>query len=382
MATIAVVAALWRVASSGGTATVLADLSNAQSRQVAQPDPAAEAPRGGEGTVASLGASSPRTGGTAAIEGDDLRSRARAEWARGDVSAALNSAARAQQVDSKAIEANDQLLSDFVRDARVRASVTARAAAEKSREDTPAYRTGEQRQRSAEQMARSNQLAQAARAYLDAAERFTNAVRTPQPAPVRVGGPIKPPKQLKRVDPEYPSMARSARLEGIVILETTIGADGKVADVRVLRSIPLLDTAAMDAVRQWAYEPTFVNGVAVPVIMTVTVRFALTPAAPVRVGGQVKPPTKLKNVNPAYPQEAQAAHVQGVVILEATIDVNGKVADVRVLRSIPALDQAAMDAVRQWEYTPSLLNNVAVPVIMTVTVSFTLTAPAAPPAAN
>ena len=63
---------------------------------------------------------------------------------------------------------------------------------------------------------------------------------------------------------------------------------------------------------------------------------------------------------------------QGVVILEATIGADGKVKDVRVLRSIPLLDQAAIDAVRQWEYTPTLLNNVPVPVIMTVTVQFTL----------
>jgi protein TonB len=58
--------------------------------------------------------------------------------------------------------------------------------------------------------------------------------------------------------------------------------------------------------------------------------------------------------------------------MEAIIGVDGTVRDVRVLRSIPVLDQAATDAVRQWEYTPTLLNGVPVPVIMTVTVSFTL----------
>jgi protein TonB len=73
-----------------------------------------------------------------------------------------------------------------------------------------------------------------------------------------------------------------------------------------------------------------------------------------------------------YPSIAQSARVQGVVILEATIGENGRVKDVKVLRSIPLLDQAAIDAVRQWEYTPTLLNNVPVPVIMTVTVQFTL----------
>jgi protein TonB len=77
-------------------------------------------------------------------------------------------------------------------------------------------------------------------------------------------------------------------------------------------------------------------------------------------------------VNPVYPPIAQSARVQGVVIIEATIGTDGKVKDARVLRSVPLLDQAALDAVRQWEYSPVLLNNVAVPVIMTVTVQFSL----------
>jgi protein TonB len=96
------------------------------------------------------------------------------------------------------------------------------------------------------------------------------------------------------------------------------------------------------------------------------------PAAPVRVGGNIKPPQKTKDVRPQYPPIAQSARVQGVVIIEATIGPAGKVQDARVLRSIPLLDASALDAVRQWEFTPTLLNGVPVPVIMTVTVQFTL----------
>jgi len=96
------------------------------------------------------------------------------------------------------------------------------------------------------------------------------------------------------------------------------------------------------------------------------------PPAPVRVGGAIKPPVKTRNVSPQYPPIAQSARVQGVVIIEATISPTGKVQDARVLRSIPLLDGAALDAVRQWEFTPTLLNGVPVPVIMTVTVQFTL----------
>ena len=96
------------------------------------------------------------------------------------------------------------------------------------------------------------------------------------------------------------------------------------------------------------------------------------PQQAVRVGGQIKEPKKLKNVSPSYPDIAKQARVQGVVILECTISPQGKVSDVKVLRGIPLLDQAAVDAVRQWVYTPTLLNGVPVPVIMTVTVNFKL----------
>jgi protein TonB len=96
------------------------------------------------------------------------------------------------------------------------------------------------------------------------------------------------------------------------------------------------------------------------------------PTAPVRVGGSIRAPRKTKDVPPVYPPIAQSARVQGIVIIEATIGPNGKVQDARVLRSIPLLDAAALEAVRQWEYTPTLLNGVPVPVVMTVTVNFTL----------
>jgi protein TonB len=98
----------------------------------------------------------------------------------------------------------------------------------------------------------------------------------PPPAPVRVGGAIKPPVKTKHVAPQYPPIAQSARVQGVVIIEATIGPTGSVQDARVLRSIPLLDAAALDAVRQWQFTPTLLNGVPVPVIMTVTVQFTLS----------------------------------------------------------------------------------------------------------
>jgi TonB family protein len=95
-------------------------------------------------------------------------------------------------------------------------------------------------------------------------------------------------------------------------------------------------------------------------------------SAGVRIGGDVKPPSKVVDVRPVYPADAKDAGIQGVVIIEVTIGADGKVREAKVLRSIPQLDQAAVDAVKQWEFTPTLINGVAVPVIMTVTVSFVL----------
>jgi protein TonB len=95
------------------------------------------------------------------------------------------------------------------------------------------------------------------------------------PSPVRVGGNIRPPQKVTEVAPVYPAIARAARVEGVVILEAVIGEDGAVRDVRVLRSIPLLDAAAVEAVRQWRFTPTLLNGEPVPVVMTITVSFKL-----------------------------------------------------------------------------------------------------------
>ena len=99
----------------------------------------------------------------------------------------------------------------------------------------------------------------------------------------------------------------------------------------------------------------------------------VAPPPPVRPGFQgVRTPVKTHHVDPLYPPIAQSARIQGIVIIEATISEAGRVINARVLRSVPTLDQAAIDAVRQWEFTPTMLNGQPVPVIMTVTVNFTL----------
>lgn len=93
---------------------------------------------------------------------------------------------------------------------------------------------------------------------------------------LRVGGAIRPPQKVVNVAPEYPDAALEAKVEGVVVLGLTVAADGTVSEAWVLKSIPLLDEAALKAVQQWRYEPTLMNGGAVPVQMTVTVNFTLS----------------------------------------------------------------------------------------------------------
>ncbi|HEX4565583.1 MAG TPA: energy transducer TonB [Vicinamibacterales bacterium] len=100
---------------------------------------------------------------------------------------------------------------------------------------------------------------------------------------------------------------------------------------------------------------------------------ALDRLKPVRLGKNVAPPpATTKSVKAAYPEEARAAHVQGEVLLETIIDADGKVAAVRVIRSVPGLDEAATDAAKRWVLTPALLNGTPTPVLMTMVMNFTL----------
>jgi TonB family protein len=169
----------------------------------------------------------------------------------------------------------------------------------------------------------------------------------------------------------------------MVILEAKTDEQGNVIEARVLRSIPILDQAAIDAVKQWKYEPLVVDGKARKVIFTVTVRFMLKEGdkvktlekfaqGAVRAENDIKPPKLVKEVAPVYPEIARVAVIEGVVILGVKTDEEGKVKDVIVLRSIPLLDQAAIDAVRQWVYEPLVIDGKAVPVVFTVTVRFQL----------
>ena len=93
--------------------------------------------------------------------------------------------------------------------------------------------------------------------------------------PLRVGGNVQESKLISRVDPVYPDMALRARIEALVMLEVTVNETGEVDKIRIIRGHPMLDQAAIDAVKQWRYAPTLLNGEPVPVVATATVVFKL-----------------------------------------------------------------------------------------------------------
>jgi protein TonB len=157
----------------------------------------------------------------------------------------------------------------------------------------------------------------------------------------------------------------------------------------VRQAAPALVDSALASVRQWRYEPPAEG----PLTFSVPVRIGAAPEimafkaagnaagiggtikssdGALRVGGAIKAPLKILDVRPIYPPLALAAKVAGVVIIEARIGTDGGIEEAHVLRSIPLLDEAALDAVKQWRFTPTLLNGQAVPIIMTMTVNFTL----------
>lgn len=95
------------------------------------------------------------------------------------------------------------------------------------------------------------------------------------PEPILIVGNVRPPRKVVHVDPVYPRIAMQAHVQGTVELQAVIDSEGRVSNLTVVASVPLLDRAAIEAVQQWRYEPTLQNGRPVPVIMTVEVEFVL-----------------------------------------------------------------------------------------------------------
>lgn len=209
-------------------------------------------------------------------------------------------------------------------------------------------------------------------------------------------GPVIVPES--KVAPVYPEAGRQAGVEGVVRLEATIRRDGSVGAIRVLESPGKrygFDQAAIDAVRQWRYRPALKDGRPVKTSLAITLEFTLDPASAETIPADaecaareaagvfwaglcgVTNPELIQEskVAPMYPEIARKAGVEGVVILQAVVRRDGSVGEIKVLKSPGSrfgLDEAAIDAVRQWKYRPGLWGGRPVDVYFTVTVEFVL----------
>lgn len=200
----------------------------------------------------------------------------------------------------------------------------------------------------------------------------------PTPQRLAVSGDAQALDLISQVAPVYPPLAKQARIQGDVELSAVIGTDGKVKNLMVVRGHPLLVQAALDAVRNWVYKPTLLNGEPVEVKTTISINFTLPPPdkaetpTRIRVGGNVQAANLVTQVKPTYPPEAKQAGIQGKVELSALIGKDGTVVDLKVLSGDPLLAAAAVDAVKNWVYRSTLLNGEPVEVQTTIDVNFTL----------
>lgn len=218
-----------------------------------------------------------------------------------------------------------------------------------------------------------------------------------QSSPITSEDPI--PRRIVSVAAIYPAEGDGITVGGAIDVElvATLDASGRVAEIRKVKdpitqsqpgsALPPAARIASDAfvreaagaLRRWTYDPPakapislFVRFSFRPGTETTVTQNASPTPPPVRVGSIRLAPKLLKHVKPTYPAAALQARVEGIVIVEAWVGVDGKVAEAKVLRGIPLLDQAALDAARQWEYTPSTVNGTVTPVILVVTVPFRL----------
>jgi protein TonB len=180
----------------------------------------------------------------------------------------------------------------------------------------------------------------------------------PPPPPPPAAGPVAPRRALAPAATPPPA-------------DSTFRAPVEIPDELPKEAVIDLGTGfGVEGGVEGGIEGGVVGGIVGGVVGGTGVAAATPP--PVRIGGNIKAPKMIRRVAPVYPQLAAHAHIQGVVILEARVDDHGAVTDVRVLRSAALLDEAALEAVRQWRYQPLLLNGQPTGFVMVVTVAFNL----------
>jgi len=182
------------------------------------------------------------------------------------------------------------------------------------------------------------------------------------------------PDLVSKVEPEYPSLARQAHVEGNVALRIQIATDGHVEHIWVLTAHPLLAKAAIDAVEKWKYAAVPVAGTANVVVPFHLDGNAPTPAVAQRIiVKEADQAAKLTSAPaPVYPEQARAAGIEGDVVLKIIVGKDGHVQSVDVASGNPSLTDAAVEAAKARSYRVTLLNGERVEVSTLATVAFRL----------
>jgi len=179
---------------------------------------------------------------------------------------------------------------------------------------------------------------------------------------------------LRNVDPIYPPEAKAKGIQGTVWLKGMIGVDGRAHELKVVSGPRALVGAAEAAVRQWTFAPATFDGKprAVPWQFHLKFRLDETTEAPrnIALSREAMTHRLVRQVAPEYPAEAQRKGIHGDVVLRALVGKDGRVRSVERISGNPILAKAAIAAVRQWVYEPTLIHGEPVDVHLTVTVSF------------
>ncbi|MGZ5454755.1 MAG: TonB family protein [Candidatus Aminicenantales bacterium] len=186
---------------------------------------------------------------------------------------------------------------------------------------------------------------------------------------------LMPPKRIKSPMPNYPESELRARTGGRIVAALVLGTDGHVASAKILKSIPALDKAVTEAMRKWVYEPFLFDGRPCPYAFATEMFISVSPgsrAPKPKPTPPFEPASPIHQISPDYPEDARRANVEGTVLMGIVISDLGWVTEVSVLRSVPGLDEAAIAAVKQWQYAVATNAGKPIPYCMTVGVRFSL----------
>lgn len=224
------------------------------------------------------------------------------------------------------------------------------------------------------------------------------------PSPVTLErGEIVIGRLILHGDPKYPKEAKKKKITGTVVLQATIEQNGGVSDLSVVSGDVTLADAAVDAVRDWKFDPYMQNGQPIKVQQNLTFNFVLgnkvaqldpkfpppsavpqpsssalsapqtTREKAFRVGGEVTAPKPIYAPDPAYDKGARKAKYQGTCLLSVVVGADGQPHDIKVVRALgQGLDAKAVEAVAKWKFEPATRNGEPVAVLINVEVTFHL----------